>query len=66
VRPDAAKTRDYDATGDMVISGGQDPHSLDSHFVHRARYWVSFDGGQPLRIVKTPSGEFLLEVLWGG
>jgi len=66
VRPDAAKTRDYDATGDMVISGGQDPHSLDSHFVHRARYWVSFDGGQPLRIVKTSSGEFLLEVLWGG
>jgi hypothetical protein len=64
LRTDGSKTRDFDSTGEMIASGGVDPADATRAFVHRARYWIGTDGGQPLRIVRHSSGEFLLEVLW--
>ena len=67
VRADAAKTRNYHDSGDMVISGNT--HSADSqhHFVHQARYWMQFDNAAPLGIGKLEQGSttyYVADFLW--
>jgi len=72
-RADAAKTRDYDATGEMIASAGTDPNEANRHFVRQARYWMSFNTAATLgvnTIVRsTGSGDvtdYLVDFLWGG
>jgi hypothetical protein len=65
VRPDAARTTGYDASGQMVVSGGVDPADSTRAFVHRAHYWVAFQDCRPLGITRNSAGEFMLDLLWG-
>ena len=52
VRADAAKTRNYHESGEMVVSGNTHPSDEKRHFVHQVRYWMRFDSGQALGIAK--------------
>lgn len=72
-RADAAKTRDYDQSGEMIASAGSAPGGGTANFVHRARYWIAFDDAQFMgigKIVRTVEGnqvtDYLADLLWGG
>jgi hypothetical protein len=72
-RADAAKTRDYDSTGDMIASVGTDPHNGTQHFMHQARYWMQFDDAELLGITRIIRGteadegiDYLVDFLWKG
>lgn len=63
VRADAAKTRDYHASGEMIASAGTHPGDANRHFVHQARYWVALQNGQLLRVARTAGGDYLVDFL---
>ncbi len=66
VRPDAAKATGYDAGGEMIAAAGTDPADDQHHLVHRARYWIGFQDGRPLRLARLADGTVLVDLLWGG
>jgi hypothetical protein len=73
VRADAAKTRDYDQSGEMIASAGSEPGGGPGSFIHQARYWIAFDNAQLMgigKIVRTVSGnqvtDYLADLLRGG
>ncbi|MBV7339912.1 hypothetical protein KFU94_69230 [Chloroflexi bacterium TSY] len=73
VRADAAKTREYDQSGEMIASANTDSRDSQRHFVHRARYWMRFHGAETLgigKIERTVNGntvtDYLLDILWPG
>jgi hypothetical protein len=52
VRADAAKTREYHQSGEMVISGNTHPDDSQRHFVHQVRYWMRLDTSPILGVGK--------------
>ena len=71
VRADAAKTRDYHESGEMVISGNTHPDGSQRHFIHQVRYWMRFDNAAPLgigQIVRDVGGtgvtHYVADFLW--
>jgi hypothetical protein len=71
VRADAAKTTNYDPSGEMIISGASlpvnpvDPAAGNYCIVHRARYWTMHADGQHLSLSQTPDGRFLVDIVIG-
>ena len=65
-RADAAKSDDYRASGDMLVStGAADLGDGELPIVHQARYWVVIDGADglgPLRVGAAPDEVVLLQI----
>ncbi len=71
VRPDAAKTTNYNADADMIISATSlpinpsDPSAGNYVIVHRARYWVRHANGEPISLARTTDGAYLVDLVIG-
>ena len=62
-RADAARSDNYTEHGDMLVSTGvAKVGGEDLPVVHRARYWVSLDGSEPLGPIRLDNGDVVLEV----